>query len=110
MADKVFPLDRVARTVDITSMDDEIEPNAITYSTLIRALNFLMPRGEERNTVGKAVFEKSKKAGLVDNETLKNLKMVLDARSLQDALEGNLDRNGDYSLSLLPSAWKKNAV
>jgi hypothetical protein len=23
MADKVFPLDRVARTVDITSMDDE---------------------------------------------------------------------------------------
>lgn len=91
-------------------MDDEIKPNAITYSTLIRALNFLMPRGEERNTVGKAVFEKSKKAGLVDNETLKNLKMVLDARSLQDALEGNLDRNGDYSLSLLPSAWKKNAV
>jgi len=90
-------------------MDNEINANSSTYSTLIRALNFLMPRGDERNTVGKAVFEKSKKAGLVDMTTLKNLKMVLDATSLRDALDGNLDRNGDFSLSLLPSAWKKNA-
>ncbi len=90
-------------------MDDEIKPNSSTYSTLIRALNFLMPRGEDRNKVGKAVFEKSKKAGLVDNETLKNLKMVLDSTSLHDALEGNLDRNGELNLSTLPSAWKKNS-
>jgi len=90
-------------------MDPENDANSNTYSTLIRALNFLMPSGDERNTVGKAVFEKAKKAGLVDLITLKNLKMVLNAGSMHDALEGNLDRNGDFSLSLLPSAWKKNA-
>mmetsp|Transcript_6042 Transcript_6042/g.14640 ORF Transcript_6042/g.14640 Transcript_6042/m.14640 type:complete len:596 (-) Transcript_6042:41-1828(-) len=90
-------------------MDTEIKPNSGTYSTLIRALNFLMPSGEERNTVGKAVFEKAKKAGLVDLVTLKNLKMVLDATSMRTALEGNIDKNGDFSLSLIPNAWKKNA-
>jgi len=90
-------------------MDSEIDPNSNTYSTLIRALNFLMPSGDERNTVGKAVFEKSKKAGFVDFLTLKNLKMVLDSESMRTALEGNLDQSGDINISLIPSAWKKNA-
>jgi len=90
-------------------MDDDIEPNAVTYSTLIRALNFLMPSGDERNKVGKAVFEKAKKAGLIDIVTLKNLKMVLDSESMRTALEGNLDQNGEFNYSNLPSAWKKNA-
>jgi len=90
-------------------MDDDIEPNAVTYSTLIRALNFLMPSGDERNQVAKAVFEKAKKAGLIEVVTLKNLKIVLDAGSMRTALEGKLDQNGEYNYSNLPSAWKKNA-
>lgn len=90
-------------------MDKEIEPNAGTYSTLIRALNFLMPSGDERNKVAKAVFEKAKKAGLVDLISLKNLKMVLDAQSMRTALEGKMDSNGDFNYSNLPNSWKKNA-
>ena len=90
-------------------MDEDIEPNAMTYATLIRALNFLMPSGDERNKVARAVFEKAKKAGLVDLITLKNLRRVLDSVTMRDALEGKLDRNGDFNYSNLPSSWKKNA-
>jgi hypothetical protein len=91
-------------------MDDEIDPNSATFATLIRALNFLMPSGDERNNVAKAVFEKAKKAGLVDVVTLKNLKLVLDAGSMRAALEGKLDQNGEFNYSNLPNAWKKNAT
>lgn len=89
-------------------MDENIEPNSTTYSTLIRALNFLMPSGAERNNVAKAVFEKAKKAGLIEPVTLKNLRLVLDAESMRAALEGKLDQNGEWNYSNLPSAWKKN--
>mmetsp|Transcript_54716 Transcript_54716/g.111808 ORF Transcript_54716/g.111808 Transcript_54716/m.111808 type:complete len:595 (-) Transcript_54716:584-2368(-) len=90
-------------------MDEDISPDGVTYSTLIRALNFLMPSGDERNQVAKAVFEKAKKAGLIELVTLKNLRLVLDSESMRAALEGNLDQNGDFNYSSLPSAWKKNA-
>jgi len=96
----------VLKTIE---MDEQIQPNAITYSTLIRALNFLMPRGDERNKVATAVFEKAKKAGVIDVATLKNLRIVLDAESMRTALEGKLDRNGDFNYSNLPNSWKKNA-
>eukprot|EP00532_Pseudo-nitzschia_australis_P009731 CAMPEP_0168239936 /NCGR_PEP_ID=MMETSP0140_2-20121125/21857_1 /TAXON_ID=44445 /ORGANISM="Pseudo-nitzschia australis, Strain 10249 10 AB" /LENGTH=606 /DNA_ID=CAMNT_0008174413 /DNA_START=172 /DNA_END=1989 /DNA_ORIENTATION=+ len=86
-------------------MDEEVEPDASTYSTLIRALNFLMPSGDERSGVAKAVFEKAKKAGLVELLTVKNLRMVMDSQSMRDALEGNLERNGEFNFSKLPSAW-----
>ena len=91
-------------------MDNNIEPDGVTYSTLIRALNFLMPSGDERNQVATAVFEKAKKAGLVEILTLKNLKMVLDNQSMRTALEGKLDQNGEFNYSNLPNAWKKKVL
>jgi len=90
-------------------MDEEIKPDGGTYSTLIRALNFLMPSGEERNSVANAVFEKAKKAGFIELLTLKNLRMVLDSESMRTALEGNMDKSGEFNYSNLPSAWKRNA-
>jgi len=89
-------------------MDEEIKPDGVTYSTLIRALNFLMPSGDERNNVAKAVFEKAKKAGLIELLTVKNLRMVLDTESMGIALEGKVDGNGDFNFANLPGAWKKN--
>ena len=89
-------------------MDEEAEPDASTYSTLIRALNFLMPSGDERSGVAKAVFEKAKKAGLVELLTVKNLRMVMDSQSMREALEGNLERDGEFNFPKLPSAWKRN--
>eukprot|EP00536_Pseudo-nitzschia_multiseries_P009880 jgi/Psemu1/306888/fgenesh1_kg.287_\ len=90
-------------------MDEDADPDSSTYSTLIRALNFLMPSGDERNKVAKAVFEKAKKAGLVELLTVKNLRMVLDSQSMRIALEGNLERNGEFNYANLPGAWKRNA-
>merc|ERR1712176_1101120 len=78
-------------------MDKDIEPNSATYATLIRALNFLMPSGNERNQVAKAIFEKAKKAGLVELTMLKNLRLVLDSESMRTALEGRLDHNGKFN-------------
>ncbi|VEU37676.1 unnamed protein product [Pseudo-nitzschia multistriata] len=90
-------------------MDEEVEPDSTTYSTLIRALNFLMPSGDERNGVATAVFEKAKKAGLVELLTVKNLRMVLDSETMRTALEGKLERNGEFNYGNLPASWKKNA-
>lgn len=89
-------------------MDEEVEPDTGTYSTLIRALNFLMPSGDERNGVAQAVFEKAKKAGLVELLTVKNLRMVLDSQTMRTALDGNLERNGEFDYAKLPNAWKRN--
>merc|ERR1712166_1547264 len=89
-------------------MDDELNADGVTYSTLIRALNFLMPSGDERNKVAKAVFEKAKKAGLIDIVTLKNLKMVLDSETLKIAMDGNVDQNGNADYTNIPYAWRKN--
>lgn len=91
-----------------TEMDEEVEPDTGTYSTLIRALNFLMPSGDERNGVAQAVFEKAKKAGLVELLTVKNLRMVLDSQTMRTALDGNLERNGEFDYAKLPNAWKRN--
>jgi len=89
-------------------MDEEINPDGVTYSTLIRALNFLLPTGDERNKVAMAVFEKAKKAGLIELVTLKNIRLAVDADSFRTALEGKVDKNGDCDYSNLPYVWKKN--
>jgi len=89
-------------------MDEEINPDGVTYSTLIRALNFLLPTGDERNKVAMAVFEKAKKAGLIELVTLKNIRLAVDADSFRTALDGKVDKNGDCDYSNLPYVWKKN--
>ena len=93
------------KTVEI---DKVIKPDGMTYSTLIRASNFLMPSGDERNKIAMMVFEKAKKAGLVEVGTLSNIRLAVDASTFQTALEGKLDQNGNFDYSSLPYDWKKN--
>lgn len=89
-------------------MDDELNADGVTYSTLIRSLGFLMPTGDERNNVAKAVFEKAKNAGLVELTTLKNLSLAVDAKTLKIAMDGNVDQNGNADYTNIPYAWRKN--
>ena len=57
-----FPLLKIAFAILKTvEMDEFCSPDAGTYSTLIRAVTFLMPRGDARNKIALSVFEKSKK-------------------------------------------------
>ncbi|KAL3914087.1 MAG: hypothetical protein SGILL_006240 [Bacillariaceae sp.] len=96
----------VLKTVE---MDDGCSPDSGTYSTLIRALSFLMPSGDARNTVTQPVFEKAKKAGLIDFTTVMNLRRCVDAETFASALEGKVDRNGSFDFSNLPLAWSRNS-
>ncbi|KAL3915070.1 MAG: hypothetical protein SGILL_005818, partial [Bacillariaceae sp.] len=96
----------VLKTIE---MDDGCSPDAGTYSTLIRALSFLMPSGEARNAVTQPVFEKAKKAGLVDFTTVMNLRRCVDAETFGKALEGKIDRNGSFDFPELPLAWSRNS-
>jgi pentatricopeptide repeat protein len=95
----------VLKTIE---MDEACSPDAGTYSTLIRALSFLMPSGDARNTVTQPVFEKAKKAGLIDFTTVMNLRRCVDAETFAKALEGKVDRNGSFDYSELPLAWSRN--
>jgi hypothetical protein len=91
-------------------MDDASNPNETTYSTLIRGLSFLMPSGKERDNLASMVFEKAKKAGLVDFACVKNLHRTIDREALRIQLDGRLDRNGTFKYQDLPPAWSRNVA
>lgn len=89
--------------------DPYLEANVVTYSTLLRACSFLLPAGEERNKIGTAVFEKAKKAGMVDFRVLLQLKKVVDGAVLQVLLEGlPQDSRGTFDFNNVPPGWNRN--
>lgn len=90
-------------------VDPSIDPNAVTYSTLLRACTFLIPSGEERNRVATAVFDKAKKAGMVDFRVLYQLKKCVDTSLLQTLLaELPQDRQGTFDFNSVPPSWNRN--
>jgi pentatricopeptide repeat protein len=96
----------ILKTVE---MDDSCSPDNNTYSTLLRAVTFLMPSGEARNKVCLSVFEKAKKQGLVDFTAVKHLRRGVDAPTMIQALEGKADRNGSFVYPDLPPSWSRNS-
>lgn len=95
----------ILKTVE---MDENCTPDNNTYSTLLRAVTFLMPSGEARNKVCMSVFDKAKKAGLVDFTAVRNLRRAVDAPTMIRALEGKADRNGSFVFPDLPPSWSRN--
>ena len=90
--------------------DNQIEANSITYANLLRACSFLLQPGEERNNVAKVVFEKAKKAGMIDGRVMVQLKKTAGTPVLQELLDGfvPLDRQGTYIFSSIPPNWSRN--
>lgn len=97
----------ILKTVE---MDGFCSPDNNTYSTLLRAVNFLMPSGEARNKVCLSVFEKAKKQGLVDFTAVRNLRRAVDIATMIKALEGKADRNGSFVYPDLPPSWSRNSI
>jgi hypothetical protein len=89
--------------------DEFCAPDSNTYSTLLRAISFLMPSGDARNEVCLTIFEKAKRHGLVDFTAVRNLRRAVDISTMIKALEGRADRNGSFVYPDLPSSWSRNS-
>jgi hypothetical protein len=96
----------IFKTVEI---DEFCSPDNDTYSTLLRAVNFLMPGGDSRNEICLTIFEKAKRRGLVDFTAVRNLRRAVDIPTMIKALEGKADRNGSFVFPDLPPSWSRNS-
>ena len=89
--------------------DIGVTANPTTFANLMKCAKYLIPRGEQRNSVATAVFEGAKNAGLANSGVLKEFLMCAD-RDVFDGVAGELiDMYGNVSFGNIPQAWKKNA-
>jgi len=89
-------------------VSETMQPNHITYATLLKASAFLMPPGEERNKVAEAVFSKAVVAGMVEGGVIKNLQKATDASVLRRLLGEMQDAgSGHIDFRRIPPAWSK---
>lgn len=88
--------------------DKSAKPNQATYGILLKAVSFLLPPGKERNQIASAVFDKARKAGLVEFATITNLRKCVDAEVMIQLMDGLCDQNGTFTYESLPPAWSKN--
>lgn len=88
--------------------DSGVAANPTTFANLMKCAKYLIPRGEQRNSVATAVFEGAKKAGLANGAVLKEFVMCAD-RDVFDEVAGELvDMYGHVSFDSIPKAWRKN--
>eukprot|EP00980_Cylindrotheca_fusiformis_P008779 scaffold1869_cov122-Cylindrotheca_fusiformis.AAC.41 len=88
--------------------DATVEVNEVTYSTVLKAVGFLLPLGAERNKVASVIFEKAKKAGAVEFATVKNLRKCVDHEIMLQLMEGVADKNGNFDYGDIPASWNRN--
>ena len=90
-------------------MEPDIEPNHVTYGTVLKATVFLLPAGEERNRVALALFEKARTAGMIDMNMIKNMRMAVDSHVMQELFADiTTDRQGHINYNNIPPAWSRN--
>jgi hypothetical protein len=91
------------------NMSDIMQPNHVTYATLLKAASFLMPPGDERNKVAEAVFSKAVAAGMVEGAVIKNLQKATDASVLQRLLNVMQEQgSGHIDYRRIPPLWSKH--
>jgi len=91
-------------------VEADMEANSTTYAALLRAISFLLQPGGERNNLAKMVFEKAKKAGMVDFRVMLQLKKSADSLLFLELLKDDLplDRNGNFDFNNVPPNWARN--
>jgi hypothetical protein len=101
---------KIAFAVNKAILAAKLEPNSITYSTLLKAANNLLPEGDVRNQVLRAVFEKAVSSGYVDYNVLKAFDQASDRELYHELLKVAEDKNGFVTMKNLPDEWKKNVL
>jgi hypothetical protein len=91
------------------NVSEVMDPNHVTYATLLKAASFLMPPGDERNKVAEAVFSKAVAAGMVEGAVVKNLQKATDASVLQRLLKDMQEAgSGHIDYRRIPPLWSKH--
>lgn len=91
------------------NVSEVMQPNHVTYATLLKAASFLMPPGDERNKVAEAVFSKAVAAGMVEGAVVKNLQKATDASVLQRLLKDMQEAgSGHIDYRRIPPLWSKH--
>ena len=88
--------------------EPDMQPNHVTFATLLKATGALLPGGEERNKIAQAVFAKAQQAGMVDYYTLANLRKSVEVHVLQSLLKDMQDSQGSIDYKKIPQLWCKN--
>lgn len=101
---------KIAFAVNKAISAAKLEPNHITYSTLLKAAGKLLPAGDQRNEICKAVFGKCVAKGYVDTNVLKALEQASDRDVYYDLIGEMADRNGHVHFDKIPKEWCKNVT
>ena len=99
---------KIAFAVNKAIMAAKLEPNQVTYNTILRAAGKLLPAGEQRNEICKAVFAKCQSKGYVDTNVLKALEQASDRDVYYNLIGEMADRNGHVHFDSIPREWSKN--
>ena len=86
----------------------KLQANHVTYATLLKAANYLLVQGDEKNDVVRAVFNKCKKEGYVDITVLKTFKLASDQNLFYELLSEAKNNKGNIDFELIPNEWKKS--
>lgn len=91
------------------SAAEGVDPNCITYISLLKCVQNLMPRSEERNSVAKAVFLDARQASVVNSRVLREFQMASDRHVFDELAAECLDKQGNVNADQIPSEWSKKA-
>lgn len=91
-------------------MEPDMEPNHVTYGTVLKATAFLLPAGEERNKVASALFEKARAAGMIDVNMIKNMRKAVDSNLMRELFVDMADQKGHINYNNIPPAWSSNVM
>eukprot|EP00563_Minutocellus_polymorphus_P010842 CAMPEP_0181073842 /NCGR_PEP_ID=MMETSP1070-20121207/29294_1 /TAXON_ID=265543 /ORGANISM="Minutocellus polymorphus, Strain NH13" /LENGTH=602 /DNA_ID=CAMNT_0023154939 /DNA_START=312 /DNA_END=2120 /DNA_ORIENTATION=+ len=89
--------------------DSDVKANPTTFGNLIKCTKYLIPQGDERNTIATAVFESAIKAGLANSAVVREMLSAADRDAFDKVAGDLLDTFGHVSYADIPSAWKRNA-
>lgn len=99
---------KIAFAVNKAILAAHLQPNHVTYKTLLNAAGKLVPPGDQRNEIITAVFSKCRNNGMVDALLLRAVEQTIDRTTFYDIMGDVCDRNGYVIPENIPNDWKRN--
>ena len=84
-------------------------PNRVTFTTMLKALNHLLPACEKRAAAIETIFQKCAEDGQVGASVLRMLESTLDPDQLRKVVGIDAVVNGIVDIKRIPDEWMRNA-